>query len=90
MSRLSEKTTGMGEAARRGSLARRLRRCLRAVLTRPLLAVASATVPALYVAYMWIVWLTSQVEDCGFGTLPAVRDQYGGFVGMPWHEEYSR
>jgi lysophospholipid acyltransferase (LPLAT)-like uncharacterized protein len=49
--------------------------------------VASATVPALYVAYMWVVWLTSRVEDCGFGTLPAVRDQYGGFVGMLWHEE---
>jgi lysophospholipid acyltransferase (LPLAT)-like uncharacterized protein len=44
-------------------------------------------VPRLYVAYMWLVWKTSRVEDCGYGRAGAIRDQYDGFVGMLWHEE---
>ena len=43
--------------------------------------------PRLYVAYMWFVWKTSRIEDCGYGGIGEIRDRYDGFVGMLWHEE---
>lgn len=75
------------EPATRRSLWRRVRHRLRPLVSRPLLALAIAVVPRLYVAYMWLVWKTSRVEDRGFGRFPAIRDEHDGFVGMLWHEE---
>ncbi len=43
--------------------------------------------PRLYVAYMWLVWKTSRIEDRGYARTGAIRDRYDGFVGMLWHEE---
>src|SRR5207237_3604851 len=66
---------------------RRLRHRLRPLVSRPLLALALAVVPRLYVAYMWLVWRTSKVEDRGFARPPGIRDEHDGFVGLLWHEE---
>ena len=77
----------VSSAATRRSLYRRIRRRLRPYFARPLLAIGTAIVPRLYVAYMWLVWKTSRVEDRGCARIPTIRDQYNGFVGMLWHEE---
>jgi lysophospholipid acyltransferase (LPLAT)-like uncharacterized protein len=80
-------STEVATTARR-PLWRRIRKRIRPLLTRPLLALAWATVPRLYVAYMWLVWKTSRVEDCGYLALGrGIVDRYDGFVGMLWHEE---
>lgn len=54
---------------------------------RPLLALATATLPYVYVAYMWLVWKTSRIEDRGWQSVSTVRDRHDGFVGLLWHEE---
>jgi lysophospholipid acyltransferase (LPLAT)-like uncharacterized protein len=74
-------------ATRKRPLLRRIRRRLHPIFGPPLLAVAQAIVPRLYVAYMWLVWKTSYVEDCGYGSSPAVRDEHNGLVALLWHEE---
>jgi len=71
----------------RRSLYRRARHRLRPLLTRPLLAFAIAILPRLYLAYMWLVWRTSTVEDHGYAKLIGIRNAHDGFVGMLWHEE---
>ena len=50
-------------------------------------ALARAIVPRLYIAYMWLVWKTSRIEDRGYSQTGAIRDRHDGFVGMLWHEE---
>ena len=48
--------------------------------------VALATVPYLYVAYMWLVYRTSRVEEIGY--LPSeVRQEAGRGVFALWHDE---
>lgn len=74
-------------ATPRRSLLKRIRRRLRPLFVRPLLAAATATLPYLYVAYMWVVWKTSRIEDRGYAGLPALRDRYDGLVALLWHEE---
>jgi lysophospholipid acyltransferase (LPLAT)-like uncharacterized protein len=74
------------EAPRR-SLFKRIRRRLHPIFGPPLLALAQAIVPRLYVAYMWLVWKTSRVEDCGYGRSSALRDEHNGLVALLWHEE---
>jgi len=64
-----------------------VRRRLHPYFGPPLFALARAIVPRLYVAYMWLVWKTSRIEDHGYARCGAIRDQYDGFVGMLWHEE---
>jgi lysophospholipid acyltransferase (LPLAT)-like uncharacterized protein len=68
-------------------LLRRIRRRLHPIFGPPLLALAQAIVPRLYVAYMWFVWKTSRVEDRGYGRSPALRDEHDGLVALLWHEE---
>src|SRR2546428_9276397 len=76
-----------GQEKPQRSFWRRLRHRLRPLVSRPLLALALAVVPRLYLAYMWFVWKTSKVEDRGLSRLPGIRDQYDGFVALLWHEE---
>ena len=66
---------------------RRVRRRLHPYFGPPLFALARAIVPRLYIAYMWVVWKTSRIEDHGYARCTAIRDEYDGFVGMLWHEE---
>lgn len=55
---------------------------------QPLLWLVHATVPYLYVAYLWLVWKTSRVEDCGYPSLSYEIIEHGdGLIAMLWHEE---
>jgi hypothetical protein len=57
-------------------------------VSRPLLWLANALVPRLYVAYMWFVWKTSRVEDRGYLEHgPRLIKENDGLVCMLWHEE---
>jgi lysophospholipid acyltransferase (LPLAT)-like uncharacterized protein len=60
---------------------------VRPLFTGPLFAILLAVVPRLYVAYMWFVWKTSWVEDCGYGRGPELLRQSNGGVALFWHEE---
>lgn len=77
---------GESEPAKR-PLARRVRKLLHPIFAQPLLRVAEAVVPRLYVAYMAFVWATSRVEMCGWERAPAIADEHDGFVGLLWHDE---
>jgi hypothetical protein len=50
------------------------------------MAVLVAVLPRLYLAYMWLVWKTSHVEEIGCD-LEAVRAAYGRAVVALWHNE---
>jgi len=74
--------------AKKRSLWRRIRKRLRPFAVCPLLELSWFIVPRLYVAYMWLVWKTSRVEDRGYLELaPGIRDRDDGFVALLWHEE---
>jgi hypothetical protein len=49
--------------------------------------IAVAVLPRVYVAYMWFVWKTSRIEDCGLESLHAIIRANDGTVGLLWHEE---
>jgi lysophospholipid acyltransferase (LPLAT)-like uncharacterized protein len=67
---------------RRRSLQRRAKKALRRVL----MAIGLYTVPYLYVAYMWLVYRTSRVEE--LGPNPAIaRREFGRGVFALWHDE---
>lgn len=67
---------------------RRIRRRVRALFVQPLLWLVHATVPYLYVGYLWVVWKTSRVEDCGYPSLvDEIIERGDGMVAMLWHEE---
>src|SRR5215475_6708631 len=84
----SSPTRRIGETPRRRrTLLRRIRRALHPIFGPPLNALALAIVPRLYVAYMWLVWKTSRVEDRGLGRYPVLRDEHNGLVALLWHEE---
>jgi lysophospholipid acyltransferase (LPLAT)-like uncharacterized protein len=54
----------------------------------PLLWLVHATVPYLYVGYLWLVWKTSRVEDCGYPSLSyEIIERGDGLIAMLWHEE---
>ncbi len=72
----------------RGSLYRRIRKRVRAFFVPPLLWLAHGVVPYLYVGYLWLVWKTSRVEDCGYPSLVReIVERYDGLIAMLWHEE---
>lgn len=54
---------------------------------RLLMAIVVAAVPRLYLAYMWLVWKTSTVEDIGYYTPDRIRQAYGRGVFALWHDE---
>ena len=69
-------------AERRRSYRRRARKALR----RALMAIGLYTIPYLYVAYMWLVYHTSRVEE--IGPNPAIaRREFGRAVFALWHDE---
>ena len=54
----------------------------------PLLWLAQAVIPRLYVGYLWFVWKTSRVEDCGYPSLSyEIIERGDGLIAMLWHEE---
>jgi len=73
--------------ARHRPLHKRIRRAVRHAVARVLLAVGKIVLPRLYVAYMWFVWKTSRIEDCGLESLHAIIREKDGAVGLLWHEE---
>jgi len=75
-------------APERRSLWRRLRKRLHPIFAPALLNLTWAIVPRLYVAYMWLVWRTSRVEDRGYPSLVRLTaDAHDGVVCLLWHEE---
>ena len=71
-----------------GPLHRRIRKRVRAFLVPPLLWLAQAIIPRLYVGYLWFVWKTSHVEDCGYPSLSyEIIERGDGLIAMLWHEE---
>ena len=56
------------------------------VLRRALMALGLRTVPYLYVAYMWLVYRTSHVEELG-PTFGIARRDFGRGVFALWHDE---
>ena len=75
-------TTESAPLERKRSFQRRAKKVLR----RWLMALGLATVPYLYVAYMWIVYRTSRIEELG-PNLGLVRRQLGRGVFALWHDE---
>jgi lysophospholipid acyltransferase (LPLAT)-like uncharacterized protein len=74
--------------APRRSLLKRVRRRVRPFVVGPILRIAGAVVPYLYVGYLWLVWKTSRVEDHGYPSLAAeVIAKGDGLVAVLWHEE---
>jgi lysophospholipid acyltransferase (LPLAT)-like uncharacterized protein len=67
---------------RKRSLQRRAKKALR----RALMTVGLHTVPYLYVAYMWLVYRTSRVEEIG-PNLGIARSEFGRAVFALWHDE---
>ncbi len=69
-----------------GERKRSLRRRAKKALRRALMAIGLHTVPYLYIAYMWIVYRTSCVEE--LGPHPGIaRREFGRAVIALWHEE---
>jgi lysophospholipid acyltransferase (LPLAT)-like uncharacterized protein len=73
-------------ARRRGPL-RRLRKALRAAAVEPLVALAHAVVPRLYLAYMRFVYATSRIRSDDYLRLHQIIREHDGAVGLLWHEE---
>lgn len=75
------------EAPQRPSSNRRLSYRLRKRFTNVLNRLLVAIVPAIYNAYMGFVFRTSRVEHINTDLLWALRQRYGGLVGIMWHQE---
>jgi lysophospholipid acyltransferase (LPLAT)-like uncharacterized protein len=72
---------------RRRSLSRRIRKRVRAAFVEPLVALALAVVPRLYMAYMRFVYATSRVRVNDFRRLHDIIRDHDGTVALLWHEE---
>ena len=66
---------------------RRVRKLLHPVLAAPLLRLSTATLPYLYVAYMWVVWKTSRIEMLGYERVLDHAAEHDGMICVLWHEE---
>jgi lysophospholipid acyltransferase (LPLAT)-like uncharacterized protein len=64
-----------------------MRKLLRGVVVPPLMAVAVAVVPRLYLLYMRLVYATSRVTPNDFARMKEIARAGGGVVGLLWHEE---
>ena len=62
-------------------------RRLRSALTTPAVNLAAWIFPSLYMAYCWLVWRTSRVDDGLTGPLRDAARRHGGFVALLWHQE---
>jgi lysophospholipid acyltransferase (LPLAT)-like uncharacterized protein len=74
-------------AARQRSVRRRARKALRGLVVPPLLAIATALVPRLYLLYMAFVFATSRIRTNGYERLHDIVRERDGAVGLLWHEE---
>jgi len=74
------------EARRRGPV-RRVRKALRGLVVPPLVALAVAVVPRLYLLYMRFVYATSRIRTQGYERLHDIIRDHDGAVGLLWHEE---
>src|SRR5512135_3473338 len=63
------------------------RRRVRPIFSRRLSHLAALVVPALYMAYMRLVWATSRVDPGNFLELKRIIADHNGAVGLLWHEE---
>lgn len=79
--------SGPNEPGRQGAVWRRIRRDLSRALHRPLVRLAVAVLPRIYLAYMWLVFSTSRVETNDFLDLHDIIREHDGAVGILWHEE---
>lgn len=61
-------------------------RAVRKVARRAAMSVALYTVPYVYVAYMWLVYRTSRVEELGYRP-DLVREEAGRGIYAIWHDE---
>jgi lysophospholipid acyltransferase (LPLAT)-like uncharacterized protein len=62
------------------------RRRFKKSIRRFFLTLALATLPRMYMAWMWFVFRTSRVETIGLD-IEELRPAYGGAVGALWHDE---
>jgi lysophospholipid acyltransferase (LPLAT)-like uncharacterized protein len=74
------------EARRRGPV-RRVRKALRGLVVPPLVALAVAVVPRLYLLYMRFVFATSRIRTKDYERLHDIIREHDGAVGLLWHEE---
>lgn len=72
---------------RRSRAGRLWRRHVQKRFSRLLSALAALVVPALYMAYMRVVWATSRIEPGNFPDLHEIIARHNGAVGLLWHEE---
>jgi lysophospholipid acyltransferase (LPLAT)-like uncharacterized protein len=75
-----------GDTPPREKRQRTWQRRVRKELARALMKIGVYTVPYLYVAYMWLVYKTSRVEELGYRP-DLVRAERGGGVFAVWHDE---
>lgn len=73
----------------RHPVARFVRGRVRPLFSRPLARLAAAVVPAIYIAYMRLVWSTSRIVGAeGFRReVENIVERHDGAVGLLWHEE---
>jgi lysophospholipid acyltransferase (LPLAT)-like uncharacterized protein len=72
---------------RRGGPLRRARKALRGFFVPPLVALANALVPRLYLLYMRFVYATSRIRVNDYARLHEIIRSHDGAVGLLWHEE---
>jgi lysophospholipid acyltransferase (LPLAT)-like uncharacterized protein len=65
----------------------KLKRRVKRALGRPFLLLVQWVFPLVYCLYMKFVYLTSKVEHLNTDLLWALRERYGGLVGVMWHQE---
>lgn len=65
---------------------RRFRHFMRRWVKRPLLRLILRIIPPIYLAYCWLVWRTSRIED-GMQPFHDISRAHDGVVGLLWHEE---
>lgn len=66
---------------------RDLQRRLRHAFSKPLMRIALAVGPRLYLLYMRFVFATSRIEPGDFPRLHDIIREHDGAVGLLWHEE---
>ncbi|MGE0707380.1 MAG: lysophospholipid acyltransferase family protein [Planctomycetota bacterium] len=62
-------------------------RRLRGWVSRTAAAFAALVFPRIYMAYCWLVWRTSRVDDAQLQLLLDLMERHGGLVGCLWHQE---
>lgn len=85
---LAASASGEHEAAQgRRRAPRKLSRRIRHAISQALVRVAGWILPWLYVAYCWLVWKTSRIDDGLTGPLRAGLARHDRFVALLWHQE---